>query len=66
MSPRKDLQLSPRGVEGLYDITKGDIGLQSSILHSWNSGQLDYREGISIGYNLMHNASGYNLTCFND
>jgi len=28
------------GVEGRYDINKDwDIGLQSSILHSWNSGQ---------------------------
>ena len=58
------------GVEGRYDINKDwDIGLQSSILHSWNSGQLDYCEGISIGYNLMQNAwisLGYNLTGFND
>jgi outer membrane protein OmpA-like peptidoglycan-associated protein len=58
------------GVEGRYDITKDwDIGLQSSTLHSWNSGQLDYCEGISIGYNLMQNAwisLGYNLTGFND
>ena len=58
------------GVEGRYDITKDwDIGLQSSILHSWSSGQLDYCEGISIGYNLMQNAwisLGYNLTGFND
>jgi hypothetical protein len=58
------------GVEGRYDISKDwDIGLQSSVLHSWNSGQLDYSTGISIGYNLMQNAwisLGYNLTGFND
>jgi uncharacterized repeat protein (TIGR01451 family) len=58
------------GVEGRYDITKDwDIGLQSSILHSWNSGQLDYCEGISIGYNVVQNAwisLGYNLTGFKD
>ena len=58
------------GVEGRYDISKDwDIGLQSSILHSWNSGQLDYSAGISIGYNLMQNAwvsLGYNFTGFND
>ena len=58
------------GVEGRYDITKDwDIGLQSSILHSWNSGQLDYCEGVSIGYNVVQNAwvsLGYNLTGFND
>jgi hypothetical protein len=58
------------GVEGRYDITKDwDIGLQSSILHSWNSGQLDYCEGVSIGYNVVQNAwisLGYNLTGFED
>ena len=58
------------GVEARYDITKDwDIGLQSSILHSWSSGQLDYCEGISIGYNVMQNAwisLGYNLTGFED
>jgi outer membrane protein OmpA-like peptidoglycan-associated protein len=58
------------GVEGRYDISKDwDIGLQSSILHSWNGGQLDYSEGISVGYNVMQNAwvsLGYNLTGFDD
>jgi hypothetical protein len=58
------------GVEGRYDISKDwDIGLQSSILHSWNTGQLDYCEGISVGYNVMQNAwvsLGYNLTGFDD
>jgi opacity protein-like surface antigen len=58
------------GIEGRYDITKDwDIGLQSSILHSWSSGQLDYCEGISIGYNVVQNAwisLGYNLTGFED
>jgi hypothetical protein len=58
------------GIEGRYDITKDwDIGLQSSILHSWSSGQLDYCEGISIGYNVVQNAwisLGYNFTGFDD
>lgn len=58
------------GVEGRYDITKDwDIGLQSSILHSWILGQLDYRKGISIGYNVVQNAwisLGYNLIGFED
>jgi hypothetical protein len=58
------------GIEGRYDISKDwDIGLQSSILHSWNTGQLDYCEGISVGYNVMQNAwvsLGYNLTGFDD
>jgi hypothetical protein len=58
------------GLEGRYDISKDwDIGLQGSVLHSWNAGQLDYSEGISVGYNLMQNAwvsLGYNLTGFAD
>jgi uncharacterized repeat protein (TIGR01451 family) len=58
------------GLEGRYDISKDwDIGLQGSILHSWSSGQLDYCEGVSIGYNVMQNAwisLGYNLTGFKD
>ena len=58
------------GVEARYDITKDwDIGLQSSMLHSWSLGQLDYCEGISIGYNVVQNAwisLGYNLTGFED
>jgi uncharacterized repeat protein (TIGR01451 family) len=58
------------GVEARYDITKDwDIGLQSSMLHSWSLGQLDYCEGISIGYNVVQNAwisLGYNLSGFED
>jgi hypothetical protein len=58
------------GAEVIYDINKNwDLGLQSSILHSWNAGQLDYCEGISVGYNVMQNAwasLGCNLTGFDD
>jgi uncharacterized repeat protein (TIGR01451 family) len=58
------------GIEGRYDINKDwDIGLDSSILHSWNSSQFDYSDGISVGYNLMQNvwvSLGYNLTGFKD
>jgi len=58
------------GIEGRYDINKDwDIGLDSSILHSWNSSQFDYCNGISAGYNLMQNvwvSLGYNITGFKD
>ena len=58
------------GIEGRYDLNKDwDIGLDSSILHSWNSSQFDYSDGISVGYNLMQNvwvSLGYNLTGFKD
>ncbi|MGA3279853.1 MAG: OmpA family protein [Smithella sp.] len=58
------------GIEGRYDINKDwDIGLDSSILHSWNSSQFDYSNGISAGYNLMQNvwvSIGYNITGFKD
>jgi uncharacterized repeat protein (TIGR01451 family) len=58
------------GIEGRYDLNKDwDIGLDSSILHSWNSSQFDYCNGISAGYSLMQNvwvSLGYNLTGFKD
>jgi uncharacterized repeat protein (TIGR01451 family) len=58
------------GIEGRYDLNKDwDIGLDSSILHSWNSSQFDYSDGISVGYNLMQNvwvSLGYNLIGFKD
>jgi outer membrane protein OmpA-like peptidoglycan-associated protein len=58
------------GAEGRYDINKDwDVGLQGSILHSWDSGQLDYSGGVSVGYNMMQNiwiSLGYNFTGFND
>ena len=58
------------GIEGRYDITKDwDIGLQGSLLHSWNASNYDYSTGLSVGYNVMQNAwisLGYNLTGFDD
>ena len=58
------------GIEGRYDINKDwDIGLDSSVMHSWNSSQFDYCNGISAGYNLMQNiwvSVGYNVTGFKD
>ncbi|PKN38506.1 MAG: hypothetical protein CVU62_06635 [Deltaproteobacteria bacterium HGW-Deltaproteobacteria-2] len=58
------------GAEGRYDISKNwDIGVQGSILHSWNASVFDYCTGVSIGYNIAQNAwlsLGYNLTGFED
>lgn len=58
------------GVEGRYDINKRwDIGLRTSVLHSWNSKQVDYGAGASLGYNVMQNAwvsLGYNVLGFED
>jgi hypothetical protein len=58
------------GLEGRYDFTpKWDIGLRASVLHSWNSGALDYLVGPSVGYHVVKNAwvsVGYNLLGFHD
>jgi hypothetical protein len=58
------------GVEARYDLTKKwDIGLRGSILHSWNSGQINYSSGPSVGYNIVKNSwisLGYNFTGFTD
>jgi hypothetical protein len=58
------------GFEGRYDLTKEfDIGLNGSLLHSWNAGQYQYRLGPSIGVNVAKNAwisLGYNLIGFTD
>lgn len=57
-------------LETRYNVTKKwDIGLHGALLHSWNSGQLDYSLGGDIGYLLMANAwvsLGYNLRGFED
>lgn len=58
------------GYETRYYLSKRwDIGLQAATLHSWNSGQLDYSVGASLGYLVMTNAwasLGYNLVGFRD
>ncbi len=58
------------GIEVRYDLTSSwDIGLQASLLHSWDAGQLDYRTGLSVGYAMFKNtwlSVGYNLTGFSD
>jgi uncharacterized repeat protein (TIGR01451 family) len=58
------------GIEGRYDLTKEwDLGLRGSALHSWNSGQISYSTGPSVGYNIVKNAwisLGYNVVGFTD
>lgn len=58
------------GIETRYNLTeRWDVGLQASLLHAWNVGQLDYRTGVSVGYSLFKNtwvSLGYNFTGFND
>lgn len=46
-----------------------DIGLNASILHSWNSGIADFAYGISLGHQFATNAwasIGYNFEGFRD
>jgi len=58
------------GLEARYDITRHwDIGLRTSVLHSWNAGQVDYSAGASVGYAIVKNAwlsVGYNFIGFED
>ncbi len=58
------------GVEGRYDLSKEwDLGLRSSLLHSWGINQFNYSVGPSIGYNVMENmwiSLGYNIFGFHD
>ncbi len=46
-----------------------DVGLNGAALHSWNSHQVDYSAGASVGFLLMTNtwiSAGYNLAGFED
>jgi hypothetical protein len=46
-----------------------DVGVHSSVLHSWNERAMDYGLGASIGYQAFDNAwlsVGYNLLGFKD
>ncbi len=58
------------GLDVRYDITKRwDIGLHTSLLHSWDAGQMDYRTGCSVGHSFMKNvwvSVGYNFTGYKD
>jgi hypothetical protein len=58
------------GIEGRYDLTESwDLGVRASVLHSWQSRQLNYSLGPSVGCNVMQNmwlSFGYNLRGFRD
>ncbi|TSK07123.1 MAG: OmpA family protein [Geobacter sp.] len=58
------------GIEGRHDLSDTwDIGLRSSVLHSWEARQANYSLGASVGCNVMQNAwlsLGYNLLGFRD
>ncbi|MBI5970505.1 MAG: OmpA family protein, partial [Deltaproteobacteria bacterium] len=58
------------GLEARYDVTKEwDLGLRTSVLHSWTAQQLKHGTGASVGYNVAKNiwlSVGYNLTGFSD
>lgn len=58
------------GIEGRYDLTKKlDVGLAGSVLHSWETDQIKYGSGLSVGYNFVKNvwvSAGYNFTGFRD
>jgi len=58
------------GLEGRYDLTREwDLGLRSSLLHTWENSQFGYSFGPSVGYNVMENAwisLGYNIVGFHD
>ncbi|ABW69057.1 OmpA family protein [Desulfosudis oleivorans] len=58
------------GIEARYDITRRfDVGMHGGMLHSWNSGQIDYLAGASLGCDIVKNfwlSFGYNLTGFTD
>ena len=53
-----------RGIRG-----KWDMGVNTSIYHSYKSDVIDYGFGVDVGYNLRDNmwlTLGYNLTGFHD
>jgi len=56
--------------ETRYNINqRWDVGLHGSMLHSWNSGTLEYSAGADVGYSPMTNtwiSLGYNLVGFED
>ncbi|MFN3586202.1 MAG: hypothetical protein ACK4UT_01750 [Moraxellaceae bacterium] len=58
------------GVEWRRDLNeRWDIGWQSSLLHSWEPGVMDYSYGLSVGVTAAKNAwvsVGYNIEGFSD
>jgi len=58
------------GIEARRNLGKRwDIGMQGSVLHSWDERAMNYGLGASVGYQAFDNAwlsVGYNLLGFND
>ncbi|MDP2228584.1 MAG: hypothetical protein Q8J78_14030, partial [Moraxellaceae bacterium] len=58
------------GVEWRRDLNeRWDVGAQTSLLHSWEPGVMDYSWGLSVGVTPMKNAwvsLGYNFKGFTD
>jgi flagellar motor protein MotB len=58
------------GLETRYDLTsKWDVGFRGSTLHSWQTGQMEYSTGLSIGHTVFKNtwiSAGYNFMGFED
>lgn len=58
------------GAEWRHDLNeRWDVGMRSSVLHSWGPGTMDYSYGISVGVTPMPNAwvsLGFNFQGFKD
>jgi uncharacterized repeat protein (TIGR01451 family) len=58
------------GLETRYDLTnKWDVGVRGSVLHTWQTGQMEYSTGLSVGHTLFENtgiSAGYNFLGFED
>lgn len=58
------------GVDFRRDLAeRWDLGLQASLLHSWNSDVIDYSVGADVGYAFARNvwlSLGYNFAGFDD
>jgi len=58
------------GIEGRLALSRRwDLGLHGDLLHTWRSGQIDYRSAVSVGCRILDEAwlsLGYNLTGFED
>jgi hypothetical protein len=58
------------GLETRYDLTsKWDVGLRGSVLHAWQTGQMEYSTGLCLGHTLFKNtwiSAGYNFMGFED
>lgn len=69
-STRVDGYTDLMGAEWRHDLNeRWDIGLRSSVLHSWGPGVIDYSYGVSVGVTPMPNAwvsLGFNFQGFKD